>query len=416
MNRYSFFEPIASGGMGTVHYGRAISTAGLSRVVAIKRMHGDLARDPRCLAMFRDELRLATRVRHPNVIATLDVVEEQGELLLVMEYVQGESLQALIARSLMQGARVPPAIAVTVICGILQGLEAVHEARNEAGDPLGIVHRDVSPENILVGRDGVARLLDFGIARGAGRKYVTHAGEIKGKPSYLAPEQILNGRAVDRRTDVYSAAVVLWEALTGRRLFDGQTIGVVLDKVLHEEVLRPSVLVPSLPSELDEVVMRALSRNPADRFATALDMARALRRACSALLPFEVSDWLEVSAQASLERQTATVRRIETTPLPAKTQIGLGHELPSVAETPARDRPRFAPQLARRVERSQAWLRGKPNVTFALLGTLVAVFGFALGLLVVSTVVTRPARSAAPAAAQGTALADTGASWSGGSN
>lgn len=401
MSRYSCFEPIASGGMGTVHYGRAISTAGLSRVVAIKRMHGDLARDPRCLAMFRDELRLATRVRHPNVIATLDVVEEQGELLLVMEYVQGESLQALIARSLVQGARLPPAIAVTVICGILQGLEAVHQARNEAGEPLGIVHRDVSPENILVGRDGVARLLDFGIARGAGRKYVTHAGEIKGKPSYLAPEQILNGRAVDRRTDVYSAAVVLWEALTGRRLFDGQTIGVVLDSVLHETVLRPSALVPALPSDLDDVVMRGLSRNPADRFATALDMARALRRACSALLPFEVSDWLEVSAQASLERQTATVRRIETTPLPAKTELGLGlgHEAPRPASAPSSDRPRVAPRLARRVEQTRAWLRAKPNVRFALLATLVAVFGFALGLLVVSTALSEPARSAPPAAA-----------------
>src|SRR4051812_24033203 len=231
MKQYKLFDSIASGGMGTVHYGRATTGTGLSRVVAIKRMHGDLARDPSCLAMFQDELRLATRVRHPNVVATLDMVEQDGELLLVMEYVQGESLQDLIARASIAGTRVPPAIAVSIVCGILQGLEAAHDAKNEAGEPLGIVHRDVSPENILVGRDGIARLLDFGIARGNGSKHVTRVGEIKGKPSYLAPEQILHNQPLDRRVDVYGAAIVLWEALTGRRLFDGDTPTVVLSRV-----------------------------------------------------------------------------------------------------------------------------------------------------------------------------------------
>jgi serine/threonine-protein kinase len=309
------------------------------------------------------------------------------------------------------GARLPPAIAVTVVCGILQGLEAVHDARSEAGEPLGIVHRDVSPENILVGRDGVARLLDFGIARGAGRKHVTRAGEIKGKPSYLAPEQILNGPAVDRRADVYAAAVVLWEALTGRRLFDGQTIGVVLDKVLHEPVPRPSALVPSLPSELDEVVMRGLSRTPADRFASALDMARALRRACAALLPFEVSDWLEVSAKAGLARQSATVLRIEssplpTSPLPSKTQLGIGPALPRESATlrlaPAASPAPVMPSLTP-VERAQAWLSARPRLSQALFGVLVAGYGFAAGLVVVSSAVSvakapeHPVADASPA-------------------
>src|SRR6478752_5325320 len=141
MTHYSLYEAIASGGMGTVHYGRASS--GLSRVVAVKRMHGELARDPKCLTMFQDELRLATRVRHPNVVATLDMVEQEGELLMVMEYVQGESLQELIARGAMRSEPVPPAIAVSILCGILQGLEAVHEAKSETGEPLNIVHRDV---------------------------------------------------------------------------------------------------------------------------------------------------------------------------------------------------------------------------------------------------------------------------------
>ncbi|HVY25067.1 MAG TPA: serine/threonine-protein kinase [Polyangiaceae bacterium] len=314
MKHYTLYDPIASGGMGTVHYARGSSSLGLSRVVAAKRLRGDLARDPRCLAMFRDELRLATRVRHPNVVGTLDMVEQDGELLLIMDLVQGESLQELIARSINAGQRVPPAIAVSIVCGILQGLEAAHDATSENGEPLSIVHRDVSPENILVGHDGIARLLDFGIARGAGRKYVTHIGEIKGKPSYLAPEQILDSQNVDRRADIYGASIVLWEALTGQRLFEGDTPHATLSRVLTGQVPRPSSIVGSLPEGLDDAVMRGLSRNADDRYATALEMARALRRVCGTLLPFEVGEWVQKTATESLAQQAATITRLESLP------------------------------------------------------------------------------------------------------
>jgi len=314
MKHYTLYDPIASGGMGTVHYARASSSLGLSRVVAAKRLRGDLARDPRCLAMFRDELRLATRVRHPNVVGTLDMVEQEGELLLIMDLVQGESLQELIARSINAGQRVPPAIAVSILCGILQGLEAAHDATSENGEPLSIVHRDVSPENILVGRDGIARLLDFGIARGAGRKYVTHIGEIKGKPSYLAPEQILDSQNVDRRADIYGASIVLWEALTGRRLFEGDTPHATLSRVLTDQVPRPSTIVGSLPEGLDDAVMRGLSRNADDRYSTALEMARALRRVCGTLLPFEVGEWVQKTAAESLANQAAAITALESLP------------------------------------------------------------------------------------------------------
>jgi serine/threonine-protein kinase len=318
MKHYTLYEPIASGGMGTVHYGRAVSNSGLSRVVAVKRLRGELARDPRCLAMFRDELRLATRVRHPNVVGTLDMVEQDGELLMVMDLVQGESLQELIARSVNSGQRVPPAIAVSIVCGILQGLEAAHDATSETGEPLGIVHRDVSPENILVGRDGIARLLDFGIARGAGRKYVTRVGEIKGKPSYLAPEQILeSSQYVDRRADIWGVSCVLWEALTGRRLFDADSPHATLSRVLTDPIPRPSSIARSLPQELDDAVMRGLSRDRDERYASALDMARELRRVCGTLLPFEVGDWVAQVAGDSLARQAERVARWESTPLEA---------------------------------------------------------------------------------------------------
>jgi serine/threonine-protein kinase len=424
--------------MGTVYYGRANSSGGLSRVVAIKRMHGDLARDPVCLEMFRDELRLATRVRHPNVVATLDVAQQDGDLLMVMEFVQGESLQELIARCQQRSEPMPPALAVSITCGILQGLEAVHDAKGDDGEPLGIVHRDVSPENILVGRDGIARLLDFGIARGAGRKHVTRVGEIKGKPSYLAPEQITDGgKLVDRRADVYGVSVVLWEALTGRRLFDGENPTVALSKVLTEAVPRPSSIVTQLPQALDEVVMRGLSRDPSERFATALEMARALRSVCGTLLPFEVAEWLARMTPESLARQAARVTELERNALsnvldglpPARAVFADVHEagpestrtsmsltprrtprsalpLPLRAQTRVAQVQRFATErlarlrrfrAARRLsaplERARAWF-SRPNRGRASTTALVAVLGFCVGILLVRSAVS----STAPAA------------------
>ena len=146
VNRYAIFDPIGSGGMGTVHLGRLVGSAGFSRVVAIKRMHPHLAREPDFVAMFRDEVRLAARIQHPNVVSTLDVVECEGELLLVMEYVHGEPLSRLLRGASALGVAVPAAIATSVACGVLHGLHAAHEARSEANEPLGIVHRDVSPK------------------------------------------------------------------------------------------------------------------------------------------------------------------------------------------------------------------------------------------------------------------------------
>jgi eukaryotic-like serine/threonine-protein kinase len=389
MTLYTLFDAIASGGMGTVYYGRATAVSGLARVVAIKRMHGDLARDPVCASMFHDELRLATRVRHPNVVATLDLARQDNEVLLVMEYVQGESLQDLIARTGLTGSRIPPAIAVSIVCGVLQGLQAAHDATNEAGQPLHIVHRDVSPENVLVGRDGIARLLDFGIARSAGRKYVTRVGEIKGKPSYLAPEQILDGgQRVDRRADIYGAAVVLWEALTGIRLFDGDSLTTTLSQVLTGDVAPPSSLAGPLPHGLDDVVLRGLSRDPNARFATALEMARALAAVTGTLLSFEVGEWVLATAPDSLARQAEHVARLESVviaPPPSAPAASRPAAVPSVAPvTPARLRP--------------AWPIVAPRTLRGLAAAAMTTFCFTAGVLVV-TAATAQSHPAAPAVA-----------------
>ena len=222
--RYVLCDEIAHGGMATVYVGRLVGSAGFARTVAIKRLHAAYARDPDFVSMFVDEARLAARIHHPNVVSTLDVVALEGELFLVMEYIQGESLARLERLASDRGDRIPEAMAASMIAGILHGLHAAHEARDERGEPLGIVHRDVSPQNVLVGVDGVARVLDFGIAKAAGRIQTTRDGQLKGKLAYMSPEQ-LRGE-VTRTTDVYAAGVVLWEALTGRQLFVGENFWV----------------------------------------------------------------------------------------------------------------------------------------------------------------------------------------------
>lgn len=305
VGRYALGEPIASGGMATVHLGRLVASAGFSRTVAIKRMHPHLCEDPSFVESFADEARLVARIRHPNVAPTLDVVRADGELLIVMEYVDGESLSAL-----SRGRRVPIDIAVAIVSEMLHGLHAAHEAKSEDGKALGIVHRDVSPQNVIVGADGVARLLDFGIARTTARVTTTRQDEVKGKLAYMAPEQIRR-EGVTRKTDVFAAGVVLWELLTGQRLFASENEGATLEKILVGWVAPPSTIDPDVPPKLDEIALRALEADPEGRFETARDMAIALEDAVQRALGREVSAWVEKNASASLARRRQQVEAAE---------------------------------------------------------------------------------------------------------
>ncbi|MGD0677458.1 MAG: protein kinase [Polyangiaceae bacterium] len=309
LGRYALYDEIAAGGMATVHIGRLLGPVGFSRTVAIKRLHAQFAKDPEFVSMFLDEARLAARIRHPNVIGTLDVVALAGELFLVMEYVPGESFARLWRTSRESGRPIPVPIAVSILVGILEGLHAAHEATNDRGEPLGIVHRDVSPHNILVGTDGVARVLDFGVAKATGRLQTTRDGQLKGKISYMAPEQVHG--SVDRTTDVYAASVVLWEALTGRRLFFAENEARTLANVLYPKVEAPSRIAEGISTDLDAIVMRGLSSTPANRFATAREMARALQTAAPPAPAFAVGDWVESTAGATIQDRASRVASIE---------------------------------------------------------------------------------------------------------
>ena len=328
IGRYALFDEIASGGMATVHIGRLAGEVGFSRTVAIKRLHPQLAKVPEFVSMLVDEARLAARIRHPNVVPTLDVVKTGDELFLVMEYVHGESLHHLLKQCRRTGMVLPARYVVPIIAGVLHGLHAAHEAKGEGGQPLEIVHRDVSPQNILVGTDGVARVFDFGIAKACGRLQVTRTGELKGKLPYMAPEQ-LSGGVVGRRADVYAAAVVLWEALAGRRLFRAEFEGELFAQVLGGAREPPSAIAPDVPKELDELVMRGLAMSPANRFASAREMAYALERTVPGASPAEIGEWVEREAGEVLALRAARIDEIESQPsivtqAPDKPQRTLG--------------------------------------------------------------------------------------------
>ena len=310
LGRYALYDAIASGGMATVHVGRLIGHVGFERTVAIKRLHPQFAQDPEFVSMFLDEARVVGRIRHPNVVPTLDVVAVSGELFIVMEYVQGESLARLIKAGVTQGSRIPPPFVATMLAGVLHGLHAAHEARNERGEPLGVVHRDVSPQNILVGTDGVARVLDFGVAKAAGRIQTTREGQLKGKLAYMAPEQISG--IVGRATDIYAASVVLWEALTGKRLFSGENDAHVMKLVLEGRIAPPSEIVPDLPPALDALILRGLSREPEDRFPTAKDMALALEEVMAPVAPSKIGAWVEAMASKTLHDRNERIAAIES--------------------------------------------------------------------------------------------------------
>ncbi|HEX7666867.1 MAG TPA: serine/threonine-protein kinase [Polyangiaceae bacterium] len=311
VGRYAVYGEIASGGMATIHLGRLNGPVGFSRTVAIKRLHPQYAKDPDFVAMFLDEARLSARIQSPHVVQTMDVVNEGDALFLVMEYVQGESFSRLWRTVTSAGERIPLPIIGAIVGGMLHGLHAVHEATDENGVPLGIVHRDVSPQNVIVGIDGTARVLDFGVAKAAGSIQNTREGHLKGKLQYMAPEQ-LSGAPVVRTIDVYAAAIVLWEALTGTLLFDGENDARIFARVLEADAPPPSHLVPEIPEAVDAVVMKGLEKDPARRWQTAREMALALEAAIRSAPASEVGPWVEALASSSLAKRAALVRELES--------------------------------------------------------------------------------------------------------
>ena len=307
IGRYALFGEIASGGMATVYFGRLVGAVGFSRAVAIKQLHPQFAKSPEFVAQFLDEAQLTARIRHPNVVSVLDVVAREGELFVIMEFVEGEPLSRLLR---MAKAPVPLPIASAILVQVLLGLHAAHEATTEGGEPLQIVHRDVSPQNMLVGVDGASHILDFGVAKAASRVHTTENGQIKGKLTYMAPEQ-LRGADLDRRVDVFAAGIVLWELITGQRLFARGDPGATVTAVLSGAVQPPSSHRPEVSPGLDALVMKALAPLREDRFADARAMAIALEACIPPASSLKVGAWVESVAGDSLKERALRLREAE---------------------------------------------------------------------------------------------------------
>jgi len=311
VGRYEILCPIASGGMAAVYLARARGHGGFEQEVALKLTHAHLRESPEFAIDLVEEAKLSARIRHRNVVAITDVGDDPLGVFLVMEYVEGDTLSGLRRRATAAGG-LPVKIGVRVLLDALAGLHAAHELRDEAGAPLGIVHRDFSPQNILVGLDGVARLADFGIAKAASRLGETRTGIIKGKITYMAPEQARGG-AIDRRTDVWSAGVIAWELFAGSRLYASEDLG-TLYRIASETPRRLRSLVPNVPPEVDEAVAHALTVDPAARSPTAQAFARELAAACRATCgvaePDEVGEYMSQLFGAKLAERRAAVAEI----------------------------------------------------------------------------------------------------------
>ena len=314
MGRYELLFRIASGGMAEVFAARVRGEAGFQKLVALKRMLPTLADDEEFVSMFLDEARVAANISSPNCVQTLDLGRDKdGALFIVMELVVGVTLSRIVKEAKKARGAVPVGMAVELIAQAAEGLHAAHEAHTPDGQALEIVHRDVSPQNILVGVDGRARLTDFGVARAVLRMTKTDAGRIKGKFAYCSPEQ-LKFDAVDRRSDVFSLGVVAWEAFAGQRLFVADHPLAIMERVQSMPVPDLTQVRERVPKEVSDVVLWALSRNPDERPPTAYDFAENLRRAARKAgvdLPMqsEVGSFVKAAGGKALNKIRDNIRK-----------------------------------------------------------------------------------------------------------
>ena len=277
LGKYQLIAEIARGGMGVVYLAMVQGPGGFNKLVVVKELKPELVEEPAFLTMFLDEARLAARLSHPNIVQTNEVGNDGDRYFMAMDYLDGRGLDQIRRRSKVAGFGLSVPMHLRVVCDMLAGLDYAHKMTDFDGSPLNIVHRDVSPQNVFVTFDGQVKLLDFGIAKASDSMYETHAGVVKGKVSYMSPEQG-RGWKVDARADVFSAGVMLWEALTGKRMREGKNEQEKLWALVSNEIPRASEIKPWVPPELDEICARAMAWNRDERYASAGAMQQDLER------------------------------------------------------------------------------------------------------------------------------------------
>ncbi len=269
LGKYELLHPLGTGGMAQVMVARTVAPGGVSRLVALKRILPRLSEDQGIVEQFLDEAKLGMRLNHPNLVTTYDFGQAGGSYFIALELVKGIDFDHVVY---WPHGPLPPALVTAVLCQALEGLHAAHETRGDDGLPLGLVHRDLSPHNLMLGFDGRVKVLDFGVAKVRDQRTVTLPGIVKGKPLYMSPEQATAER-IDRRSDVFSMGLILYEALTAERAFDKKDDTATMEAIVNEPLPRPG----GISAPFWEVVDRALAKRPEDRYRNALEMAHALR-------------------------------------------------------------------------------------------------------------------------------------------
>jgi serine/threonine-protein kinase len=324
LDRYELVAELASGGMATVFLGRILGAGGFQRFVAIKRLHPHLASEQEFVEMFLDEARLAASIHHPNVVPILEVGTSDRGYYLVMEYIEGDTLARLLARAATSRQRIPIPIVIRIVLDTLAGLHAAHELKDDNDHHLNLVHRDVSPQNILVGINGTARITDFGVARAATRLSSTRSGQLKGKLAYMAPEQARGGQ-IDRRADLFAVGTVLWEVLADKRLFKGEGEADTLNRVLFEPIPKLRDVNPDVAPELEVVTMKSLDRDPDKRYPTssafADELEKAARASSSIASVREVADYVQKLLGQDISQQREAVRAWLAQSEPSRTEL-----------------------------------------------------------------------------------------------
>lgn len=317
---YRLVTPIGDGGMAHVYLGLRGTPDGGEREAAIKVIRGEHTRDPKFVEMFLDEARIASFVRHPNVVSIDEVGESGGTYYMAMEFLHGVTLSRFIDLLFLRGRQLSPAAAVAIVLRVAAGLDSAHETKDESGRPLGLVHRDVSPANVLFGCGGAVKLIDFGIAKAEGRITRTLTGQAKGKLRYMAPEQMKRGD-VDRRADIWAAGIVLWETLASRRLY-GDMGDLEVVRAATGSALEPPGRFATVPFAIDEIAMRCLSVDPDARPSSAAELASLLAAAlpeAAQIQDAQLNSLLWAVAGEELDARAAVL------PIPLPTRATLVH-------------------------------------------------------------------------------------------
>src|ERR1700730_13039643 len=354
IGKYKLVRLIASGGMAEVYLARQAGAAGFEKLVCLKRILPHLARDKQFVEMFLNEARLAARLDHPNIVSIFDLGEANGNYFIAMEFIARPSPRAAAKRALERGERLPIPEIVKIVSMAAAGLHYAHELTDASGKPLGLVHRDISPDNVLVHRNGAAKVVDFGIAKAASSSSSTRTGTLKGKIAYMPPEQ-LRGDPLDRRTDVFALGVVLYEMLAGRRPWAGDSEVSLIGRIMTEDPPPLSTLRPDAPAGLVAVLDRALAKDRAARYASCHDLQADLEALLVSLgqtiTQARISDFAKSYADpiaAPDEKTGASMQALEAEmngtgevrPVPARRVLGQPREPRTVVlpPPPARDR------------------------------------------------------------------------------